>query len=170
MTPHLGARVSALLDGRLAPEEEERCWAHVHLCHPCRDLVEREGWVKTRLATWSTRPPTPSDRLKSSLLEPARPGVPDLPDRSRGSVVAAGGVVGALGAAVVGVVALGVGPAAAPAMEQRGPAPTVSRDSGTSWLEGPSVRAVRSALRPAVDAFPAGRAGAGGATGWTMAR
>ena len=40
---HLGSRVSALLDGRLAPEEEERCWSHVHACHACRDLVEQRG-------------------------------------------------------------------------------------------------------------------------------
>ena len=47
---HLGDRASALLDGQLAPMEEERAWAHVHTCHQCRDVVEREGWVKTRLA------------------------------------------------------------------------------------------------------------------------
>ena len=46
---HLGSRVSALVDGRLPLAEEERLWEHVHTCHPCRDLVEREGWVKTRL-------------------------------------------------------------------------------------------------------------------------
>ena len=50
MIGHLGARVSALLDGQLAPGEEERCWEHVHACHACRDLVEREGWVKARLS------------------------------------------------------------------------------------------------------------------------
>ena len=48
---HLGARVSALLDGQLSPADEERAWDHVHSCHQCRDAVEREGWVKTRLAT-----------------------------------------------------------------------------------------------------------------------
>ena len=55
-------RVSALLDGQLSGEEAERAWAHVHACHACRDLVEREGWVKTRLAGLSfgdtgARPP-----------------------------------------------------------------------------------------------------------------
>src|SRR4051812_1640158 len=40
---HLGDRVSALLDGQLTPAEEERAWSHVHDCHQCRDLVEREG-------------------------------------------------------------------------------------------------------------------------------
>ena len=47
---HLGTRISALLDGQLPPEEAERAWEHVHTCHFCRDAVEREGWVKTRLA------------------------------------------------------------------------------------------------------------------------
>ena len=48
---HLGPRVSALLDGQMSPADEERAWEHVHSCHQCRDAVEREGWVKTRLAT-----------------------------------------------------------------------------------------------------------------------
>ncbi|HET7196739.1 MAG TPA: zf-HC2 domain-containing protein, partial [Nocardioides sp.] len=65
---HLGSRVSALLDGRLAPAEEERLWAHVHECHPCRDLVEREGWVKTQLATLSLGSASAPERLKSSLM------------------------------------------------------------------------------------------------------
>jgi anti-sigma factor RsiW len=50
---HLGTRVSALIDGQLSAEETERAWEHVHTCHTCRDLVEREGWVKTRLAPCS---------------------------------------------------------------------------------------------------------------------
>ena len=44
---HLGTRVSALLDGQLSAEETERAWAHVHQCHLCRDLVEREGWISS---------------------------------------------------------------------------------------------------------------------------
>ena len=68
MIGHLGSRVSALLDGQLSAEESERAWAHVHACHACRDLVEREGWVKTRLAGLSFgETPTP-DHLKGSLL------------------------------------------------------------------------------------------------------
>ena len=59
---HLGSRVSALLDGQLSPAEAERAWAHVHACHACRDLVEREGWVKTRLAglSFGRRPRRPT--------------------------------------------------------------------------------------------------------------
>ncbi|MCL8025694.1 hypothetical protein [Nocardioides bruguierae] len=47
---HLGNRASALLDGQLPEAEAERWWTHVHGCHACRDLVEREGWVKDRLS------------------------------------------------------------------------------------------------------------------------
>ena len=71
---HLGVRVSALLDGQLAPDEEERAWAHVHACHQCRDLVEREGWVKTRLAGLSFDGAQASSNLKGSLLSSVSSG------------------------------------------------------------------------------------------------
>ena len=69
---HLGSRVSALLDGRLAPEEEERCWSHVHACHACRDLVEQEGWVKTQLAQLSFGPASPPTTSSRSWWAAAR--------------------------------------------------------------------------------------------------
>ena len=65
---HLGPRVSALLDGRLDPAEEERCWTHVHSCHTCRDLVEQEGWVKTQLAQLSFEDSQTSHDFKSALV------------------------------------------------------------------------------------------------------
>ena len=124
---HLGPRVSALLDGQLSPEETERAWAHVHTCHTCRDQVEREGWVKTRLAGLSFGATSTPDSLKGSLLGA-------LPATSSGSflaedrehrrrqlgLVALGG--GAVGAAVMGVLALGVAPADAPVNDRRAPA------------------------------------------------
>ena len=141
---HLGNRVSALLDGRLSPAEEERCWEHVHQCHPCRDQVEREGWVKTRLATLSLGPdPTTPDHLKSSLLAPA-----DHPwaapyavpaGRSRSTLVLGGGVAGAVGAAVVGVLALGAAPASAPSVDRRVPVTDLSRSTQVSWRDAPSI-------------------------------
>ena len=67
---HLGSRASALLDGQLSPEETERAWAHVHACHACRDLVEREGWIKTRLAGLSAGATAAPEHLKGSLLGP----------------------------------------------------------------------------------------------------
>jgi len=132
---HLGARVSALLDGRLAADEEERCWAHVHGCHTCRDLVEQEGWVKTQLAQLSFGPSETPHGFKSSLLgrcsslEPssgsglAAPRFPTSPQRPRRGLVAIGG--GAASACVVGVLALGV--AGSPRVEPRPPVTDLSR-------------------------------------------
>jgi len=120
---HLGSRVSDLLDGRLPQAEEDRAWTHVHSCHLCRDLVEREGWVKTRLAGLSLDGAGASERLKVALLD-AEPGVTPgdallaLSQRPRrASMVAIGG--GAVGAAVLGVLALGAAPANAPSIERR---------------------------------------------------
>ena len=76
MIGHLGDRVSALLDGQLSPAEEERAWAHVHACHQCRDLVEREGWVKTRLAGLSFEASVAPLSLKGSLLSSLSSGRP----------------------------------------------------------------------------------------------
>lgn len=122
---HLGTRVSALLDGQLSSAEEDRAWEHVHSCHFCRDVVEREGWVKTRLAGLSLGDSPVPDGLKGSLLR-AQPGLPPgdaylvMASRPRrGSLVAIGG--GAAGAAVLGVLALGVAPANAPAIDRRTP-------------------------------------------------
>ena len=47
---HIGSHASALVDGQLSAAEEERAWRHVLGCAGCRRLVEREGWVKQRLA------------------------------------------------------------------------------------------------------------------------
>lgn len=137
---HLGARVSALLDGRLPAAEEERAWSHVHECHPCRDLVEREGWVKTRLAGLSLADRSDQaapDRLKDALLassslspDPTSPLVappfvtaPTGARHRHRSLVVIGG--GAAGAAVFGVLALGA--AGAPQFDRRAPISDLSR-------------------------------------------
>jgi anti-sigma factor RsiW len=125
---HLGTRVSALLDGQLSAEETERAWAHVHTCHACRDLVEREGWIKTSLAGLSFGSTSAPDGLKGSLLGalPMSPNggsylVEDREHRRRQiGLVALGG--GAVGAAVMGVLALGVAPADGPVNDRRAPA------------------------------------------------
>ncbi len=131
MIGHLGPRVSALLDGQLAPEEAERAWAHVHSCHACRDQVEREGWVKTRLAGLSVGEASAPEHLKgrlgsSSLAGPAFPlGVDAAPrPRRQLGVVALGG--GAVGLAVAGVLALGTAPADGPA-DRRAPVTSLTR-------------------------------------------
>jgi len=134
---HLGPRVSALLDGQLEPAEAERAWAHVHACHFCRDLVEREGWIKTRLAGLSFGDaPTPSD-LKGTLAHGPVDGLVDglalgrdsreaVAGRSRTSVAVLGG--GALGAAVVGMLALGVAQTGVP-VDRRPPVTSLTRPS-----------------------------------------
>jgi len=159
---HLGSRVSALLDGQLAPDETERAWAHVHTCHACRDLVEREGWVKTRLAGLSFGGGSAPDHLKGSLLgRPAAvtPGEAYLAlhheqhtSRRNTGLVAIGG--GAVGAAVMGVLALGIAPADAPTMDRPAPAHLVVP------TDGPRVTA--PTVRPGVDpvASPTRRASA----------
>jgi hypothetical protein len=130
MMGHLGNRTSALLDGQLSAEEMERAWEHVHSCHACRDLVEREGWVKTRLAGLSFEVAAPStpDWLKGSLMgacDYGPPGdsylQPSLDHRRRTAGMVAIGS-GAVGAAVVGVLAFGVAPASAPTIERQPPA------------------------------------------------
>ncbi|WP_183093898.1 hypothetical protein [Nocardioides stalactiti] len=128
---HLGARVSALLDGQLSRAEADEAWAHVYACHACRDLVEREGWVKTRLAGLCEGGASPD--LKGSLLS-LTPGEQFLAEARHGggvrrgvSVAVIGG--GTLGAAMVGVLALGFGP---------GPA-GVDRRPPVSRVETPAV-------------------------------
>ncbi len=133
---HLGVRVSALLDGQLSPEEEERAWAHVHACHQCRDQVEREGWVKTRLAGLSFDGAQAPSHLKGSLLSSASAGLGLPPGEAylvtassdprprRMAMVALGG--GAAGAAVMGVLALGAAPADAPTIDRRAPSTSVN--------------------------------------------
>jgi hypothetical protein len=131
---HLGSRVSALLDGQMSAEEAERAWAHVHACHLCRDLVEHEGWVKTRLAGLSFGDTPTPDRLKGSLLGSppsplAAPQFPSYEGRLRRNVGLAAMGGGAVGAAFMGVLALGVGPADGPAIERRTPPASVTRQT-----------------------------------------
>jgi hypothetical protein len=135
---HLGRRVSDLLDGQLSAAETEAAWAHVHTCHLCRDEVEREGWVKTRLSTLGfddDRTGCAPDRLKGMLL--GTPGDCLLGGSSAGdeftnlsaqrsrSRSGIGGKVGmaalgggAAGAAFMGMLALGPAPAQIPVPER----------------------------------------------------
>jgi hypothetical protein len=157
---HLGTRVSALLDGQLSPVEAERAWEHVHSCHLCRDAVEREGWVKTRLAGLSFDAASAPEHLKGSLL--GGPGDPTPSDayllhpggrsRRHTGLVALGG--GAVGAAVVGVLALGMGSADAPSNDRRPPVTNLTRPSETPRPSDTSRPAAPSpaapSLRPSV--------------------
>lgn len=155
MIGHVGARVSALVDGQLAAPEAERLWAHVHQCGFCQAAVEREGWVKTQLAALSHSCPTPTapHGLRGSLSHLARYDVacasaPDplgMHSGERRTVLAVAALgAGSIGAAMVGVIALSV-PAEAPGPDRR--APTVSLTRST-----PSPAPARTA--PATSARP----------------
>lgn len=124
MIGHLGNRVSALLDGQLSAKETEEAWTHVYACHACRDLVEREGWVKTRLAAMCGGEREAPSGLKGSLMSmppgesllaaPAHHGSP----RRSGAVMIGGSAVGA---AILGVVALGFTSGSTPPSDRRPP-------------------------------------------------
>jgi hypothetical protein len=111
---HLGASVSALVDGQLDAESSERAWDHVVHCIPCRRLVEHESWVKRQLAGTGD-PEEPSDRLLGSLLHldptaSAWAEVEEIEQRGRGRRRAGIALVGAgsVSAAVLGISTLGV--------------------------------------------------------------
>jgi anti-sigma factor RsiW len=149
---HVGTKVSALVDGQLPAAEADRLWAHVHGCPPCRRQVEREGWVKTRLAGLALcgdQPCAPRG-LKGALAEvrgawsePPAPAVAedDRHERRRVMMVAALGA-GSLGAAMVGVLAMSV-PAQTPGVERRGPVTSMTRPTLT-----PATRAPSTSLSP----------------------
>ena len=150
MIGHLGTRVSALLDGQLSPADEERAWEHVHSCHQCRDAVEREGWVKTRLATMQYAGSSAPSSLKGSLLVGGLVAAWDLPDHPalagaerRRHLGLAGISSGAVGAAVMGVLALGASPANAPGADLR----PVDDPLGAAF--GNTITALIEGTRPA---------------------
>ena len=146
---HLGSRTSALLDGQLTADETERAWEHVHACHACRDLVEREGWIKSRLTGLSldvAAPSTPAG-LKGSLLGAALAGPPGDsylvgPSERRRNVGLAAIGGSAVGAAVMGVLVFGVGPASAPAptIDRRAPVTSISQTEGPRTVGQPATR------------------------------
>lgn len=173
---HLGARVSALLDGQLTPAEAEQAWAHVHACHVCRDQVEREGWVKAQLAGLSGGPDAVPDHLVGSLrsLTPgeryaadARASARELGGRTgqgRRAVAVVGG--GAAGAAMLGVLALGLAPAST--TDRRPPANTgVSQPSSSTTPTPAPVSVTQSSTGSAT---PSGATPSGSATPSTRFR
>ena len=119
---HLGASVSALVDGQLDEESTERAWEHVVVCPPCRRLVEHETSLKRRLARFAEGPRAgePSDRFIGSLrdLDPAAIDWAQTDEVENGSrTLRRAGIAivgaGSVSAAVFGLSALG-GPAGPP--------------------------------------------------------
>ena len=159
---HLGSSVSALVDGQLDQDATERAWAHVLGCPDCRRRVERETWVKRRLA--GTMPNEPSARLLDSLYElspTSRPSwqgleawvaVDEIERRSRTRRRAGIALVGAgsVSAAVLGIAGLsgalpGAGTAGTPASSLTRPAAPVAANTPTPAEVAP-VAVVRGTL------------------------
>jgi anti-sigma factor RsiW len=113
---HIGSAASALVDGQLSPEEEDRAWKHVLGCPGCRRLVEREGWIKQRLAGLAApaafAPPPPASLLGSLYDVDAWATVDEIERRSTRRR-AAGVLVGAgsVGLAVMAMMAVTAPPA-----------------------------------------------------------
>lgn len=126
-TGHVGSRVSALVDGQLSAEQADRLWSHVHTCCVCREQVEREGWIKRRVAGLSQQQHPAPDYLRSLLtLGPALEALPTTDDprggdagaQRRRTAVAVVLGAGSAGVALAGVVALAA-PAQTPVPSER---------------------------------------------------
>jgi hypothetical protein len=113
---HLGAAVSALVDGQLDEDSTERAWQHVLVCPPCRRLVEHECSLKRRLAQFADVPrlDEPSDQLLGALrnLDPSAVAWAETQDieatgraRRRAGIALVG--AGSVSAAVFGLSTLG---------------------------------------------------------------
>ncbi|HEX4976708.1 MAG TPA: zf-HC2 domain-containing protein [Nocardioides sp.] len=189
---HLGAAVSALLDGQLDEESAERAWAHVAGCVSCRRLVEREGWVKRRLAEMAAAAPgtpqPPSDLLGSLYdLEPvaaastsrdhadaraAWAAVEEIErrDRPRRRAALAAAGVGSVSAAVLGLSTLGAAPLGIGGAPVQPPSSALTRStpSGTTAPSAPTpVRVRTSATAPAATST-SGAPTAGPFSGWQL--
>ncbi len=109
LSGHIGTKASALVDGQLSADEQERAWSHVLTCPGCRRLVEREGWVKRQLGSLSApeRADPPEQLLGSLYAVDAWATVDHLErqsQRRRLTAVVVGG--GAVGACVLGLLTL----------------------------------------------------------------
>ncbi|WP_432564604.1 anti-sigma factor [Kineococcus sp. SYSU DK003] len=78
--PHLGARVTPLVDGRLAADAQARAAEHLRGCLECTDAVESERLVRARLQALGA--PEVSEDLMARLLDIGGPHGP-LPPRDR---------------------------------------------------------------------------------------
>jgi anti-sigma factor RsiW len=75
---HLGDRVTALVDGQLPIDATERAHAHLAGCPECREAVEAERLIKSRLSVLTG--PEPAGDLVGRLLAMGGPSGP-LPPR-----------------------------------------------------------------------------------------
>ena len=142
LSGHIGTKASALVDGQLSPDEEERAWSHVLACPGCRQLVEREGWTKRQLGSLSgSTPDAPPERLLGSLFDvdagAAWAEVEVIERRSvrrrTVAVVVGGSAVGACALALLAVTGSPLGRGDAPSR------PTPANVSGGVWVPSGTV-------------------------------
>jgi hypothetical protein len=112
---HIGSNASALIDGQLSAADEERAWNHILGCAGCRRLVEREGWIKQRLAglALGPSPVVASAGLMGALYDVDAWATVDEIERRSVRRRAAGALVGAgsVSLAVVAMMAVSTSPA-----------------------------------------------------------
>ncbi|GAB3074499.1 hypothetical protein [Nocardioides zeae] len=153
---HLGGTtISDLLDDRLAEHDAELAWAHVDDCDVCQQHLETEAWVKNALSALPEPRCGLSEAFRGRLCDDeliasyAQAGSWVLPPtaadqrRHRWTLAAVGG--GAVGAAMLGVVALGA-TSPAPAPTNR---PAASSYTAISEVFRSTVPTSRSDSRPA---------------------
>ena len=143
---HIGDNASALVDGQLSAAEEERAWQHVLGCAGCRQAVEREGWIKQRLAGLdSPDAASVAGRLRELELTAAAWAEVDSLERTHQRRRAALSAVGAgsLGAVALAMITL----TGAPSSGVRGPSPAPAslRPDGVGASIGGSTPERRSA-------------------------
>jgi anti-sigma factor RsiW len=113
LSGHIGSTASALVDGQLSSQEEERAWSHVLTCPGCRRLVEREGWIKRQVSTLADPSKAASISLMGSLYDvdawSAVDAIERRSTRRRAAIAFVG--AGSVGVAVLGLVALTPSPA-----------------------------------------------------------
>jgi len=140
---HLGERISALVDGQLAPAEAERANGHLAACRECRAAAGAERLTKQRLR--SLPDVAPGQALISSLLliggprGPLPPRAAHVPGTPRPKTVP-------VGPAKAPAVAKAAVPDAGPAGSIR-PGPAAHASSGVRPATGPGRRNRRGAAR-----------------------
>jgi anti-sigma factor RsiW len=112
---HLGDRITALVDGRLSPAEQDKVLAHVRHCAICRDELAYEQWVAERLQLLPGAEPSAALLMALKDLDvddeghaggatilPDNPAIPSgWPLRRRSAVLTAG--AGTIAAGVLGL-------------------------------------------------------------------
>jgi predicted anti-sigma-YlaC factor YlaD len=141
LSGHIGTKASALVDGQLSQDDEERAWSHVLACPGCRQLVEREGWTKRQLGSLSgPAPVAPPERLLGTLYDVetrvAWDQVEDIERRSvrrrTVAVVVGGSAVGACALALLTVTGPPVGRGETPTRQAPASVGGTARTSGGS--------------------------------------